>query len=111
MMRAYIKNNHILTLQEHQRLNYIILHKCLFVLFFFFSSRRRHTRWNCDWSSDVCSSDLDSAGTRVALGSSHAPTAGCGAVGVVLHPGGTGGIWDPGARVRLEPSELSFPSM
>src|SRR5689334_23962393 len=26
---------------------------------FFFSSRRRHTRWNCDWSSDVCSSDLD----------------------------------------------------
>src|SRR5689334_23946981 len=26
--------------------------------FFFFSSRRRHTRWNCDWSSDVCSSDL-----------------------------------------------------
>src|SRR3989338_7776200 len=23
-----------------------------------FSSRRRHTRWNCDWSSDVCSSDL-----------------------------------------------------
>src|SRR6266481_7219934 len=27
--------------------------------FFFFSSRRRHTRWNCDWSSDVCSSDLD----------------------------------------------------
>src|SRR6267143_2082405 len=28
------------------------------ILFFFFSSRRRHTRWNCDWSSDVCSSDL-----------------------------------------------------
>src|SRR6266481_8082949 len=28
------------------------------VIFFFFSSRRRHTRWNCDWSSDVCSSDL-----------------------------------------------------
>src|SRR6266568_3772912 len=27
--------------------------------FFFFSSRRRHTRWNCDWSSDVCSSDLE----------------------------------------------------
>src|SRR5689334_24303351 len=26
---------------------------------FFFSSRRRHTSWNCDWSSDVCSSDLD----------------------------------------------------
>src|SRR2546430_12291356 len=25
---------------------------------FFFSSRRRHTRFDCDWSSDVCSSDL-----------------------------------------------------
>src|SRR6478736_9073234 len=30
---------------------------CEFV-FFFFSSRRRHTRFDCDWSSDVCSSDL-----------------------------------------------------
>src|SRR5690348_17614515 len=30
-------------------------------LFFFFSSRRRHTRWTGDWSSDVCSSDLDVA--------------------------------------------------
>src|SRR5690348_2034793 len=30
---------------------------------FFFSSRRRHTRWTGDWSSDVCSSDL---GTRLA---------------------------------------------
>src|SRR5260370_1719877 len=28
------------------------------VFFFFFSSRRRHTRFKCDWSSDVCSSDL-----------------------------------------------------
>src|SRR2546427_12792536 len=28
------------------------------MLFFFFSSRRRHTRFDCDWSSDVCSSDL-----------------------------------------------------
>src|SRR3989475_2239076 len=32
---------------------------CLSVFcFFFFSSRRRHTRFDCDWSSDVCSSDL-----------------------------------------------------
>src|SRR2546430_5459170 len=30
------------------------------MLFFFFSSRRRHTRFDCDWSSDVCSSDLQS---------------------------------------------------
>src|SRR5260370_38786543 len=28
------------------------------MLFFFFSSRRRHTIFKCDWSSDVCSSDL-----------------------------------------------------
>src|SRR5688572_32548488 len=31
-------------------------------LFFFFSSRRRHTRFDCDWSSDVCSSDLHDLG-------------------------------------------------
>src|SRR5256885_5465021 len=31
-------------------------------VFFFFSSRRRHTRLQGDWSSDVCSSDLRSAG-------------------------------------------------
>src|SRR2546430_11695172 len=31
---------------------------CPILAFFFFSSRRRHTRFDCDWSSDVCSSDL-----------------------------------------------------
>src|SRR5438309_7452845 len=46
------------------RLYYIAIFVHLFFylfhdfFFFFFSSRRRHTRWNCDWSSDVCSSDL-----------------------------------------------------
>src|SRR5689334_9498373 len=44
-MRAYYQS-------EHRELR-------LVVCFFFFSSRRRHTRWNCDWSSDVCSSDLE----------------------------------------------------
>src|SRR5438132_6344968 len=49
-------------------LNYVLLflhiYFCLECLefssefFFFFSSRRRHTRSLCDWSSDVCSSDL-----------------------------------------------------
>src|SRR2546427_12515837 len=41
---------------------------------FFFSSRRRHTRFDCDWSSDVCSSDLQydgiiagNPGTRLPL--------------------------------------------
>src|SRR5439155_18778476 len=33
----------------------VVLHSCAL---FFFSSRRRHTRWPRDWSSDVCSSDL-----------------------------------------------------
>src|SRR6266478_8597159 len=33
--------------------------------FFFFSSRRRHTRFDCDWSSDVCSSDLPREAGRV----------------------------------------------
>src|SRR5439155_9075645 len=37
------------------------LQTCIFH-FFFFSSRRRHTRWPRDWSSDVCSSDLESNG-------------------------------------------------
>src|SRR6266487_2471416 len=32
---------------------------------FFFSSRRRHTRWTGDWSSDVCSSDLRAASPGV----------------------------------------------
>src|SRR2546427_4258712 len=31
------------------------------IIIFFFSSRRRHTRFDCDWSSDVCSSDLTAA--------------------------------------------------
>src|SRR2546430_6053534 len=37
----------------------------LLLLFFFFSSRRRHTRFDCDWSSDVCSSDLASLQTLI----------------------------------------------
>src|SRR5260221_10866544 len=35
------------------------------VILFFFSSRRRHTRSLCDWSSDVCSSDLMQRGSRL----------------------------------------------
>src|SRR6266581_6334970 len=35
---------------------------------FFFSSRRRHTRWTGDWSSDVCSSDLLVVAPRELLG-------------------------------------------
>src|SRR5689334_23739951 len=52
---------------------HLLFYFCLSVYFFFFcfffSSRRRHTRWNCDWSSDVCSSDL-----LVLLNTPHNPT-------------------------------------
>src|SRR5207253_7243473 len=34
----------------------------------FFSSRRRHTRWPRDWSSDVCSSDLGATGATGPVG-------------------------------------------
>src|SRR2546430_17364485 len=37
-------------------------------MMFFFSSRRRHTRFDCDWSSDVCSSDLVMIRERPFLG-------------------------------------------
>src|SRR5215204_1996224 len=36
---------------------FLVVNGCVF-FFFFFSSRRRHTRSLCDWSSDVCSSDV-----------------------------------------------------
>src|SRR2546422_8477930 len=43
--------------------------RSIVVFFFFFSSRRRHTRCSRDWSSDVCSSDLEGAvaGGAIAL--------------------------------------------
>src|SRR5438270_5496329 len=37
---------------------FVVRCSVIFFFFFFFSSRRRHTRFDCDWSSDVCSSDL-----------------------------------------------------
>src|SRR2546430_8491501 len=46
---------------------------------FFFSSRRRHTRFDCDWSSDVCSSDLTTEPDDVVLD----PYMGAGTVAVV----------------------------
>src|SRR2546426_12224743 len=49
-------------------------------MFFFFSSRRRHTRLQGDWSSDVCSSDLLFAGDR------YPPSAPAPAAGLVAGP-------------------------
>src|SRR2546430_11196915 len=42
-------------------------------LSFFFSSRRRHTRFDCDWSSDVCSSDLPLHSLTAAVQAAFAP--------------------------------------
>src|SRR5437879_7798240 len=53
-------------------------------LFFFFSSRRRHTRYIGDWSSDVCSSDLPRS--RDCVGQAQGHAAGVGATGVVATP-------------------------
>src|SRR5437762_10159945 len=50
-------------------LNWLLLTRCVFsLIIFFFSSRRRHTRYIGDWSSDVCSSDLDFRSTEVSDG-------------------------------------------
>src|SRR6266481_7292087 len=55
------------------------------MFFFFFSSRRRHTRWNCDWSSDVCSSDLAAAlGQQLIVGGE--ARLGLGLTGARRHP-------------------------
>src|SRR5205085_8400322 len=44
--------------------SYLYSYVIVFFYFFFFSSRRRHTRFDCDWSSDVCSSDLTPTATQ-----------------------------------------------
>src|SRR5260221_10591306 len=79
-----------------------------YVFFFFFSSRRRHTRSLCDWSSDVCSSDL---GRSVSAGSSATQSRACD----VMAPGDTGPD-EPGAItsharlwVALDPAETLRP--
>src|SRR5690349_6645038 len=84
--------------------------------FFFFSSRRRHTRSLRDWSSDVCSSDL--GGVVALVGESgvgksrlvddlrtHALVSGCSVVigGEVAEGGGAYASWqDPLRRIALE---------
>src|SRR5690606_41035650 len=44
------------------------------LVFFFFSSRRRHTRFSRDWSSDVCSSDLGDEGPALIEASAAVPS-------------------------------------
>src|SRR2546430_3501020 len=54
MMVEYVRD--LVLLGNEDCIMRIICRDCADV--FFFSSRRRHTRFDCDWSSDVCSSDL-----------------------------------------------------
>src|SRR5690242_21153105 len=80
---------------------------------FFFSSRGRHTRLTCDWSSDVCSSDLGSGGhgggifnagsgqltvTNSMIVGNAAGNGGAGADGV-SNGGGTGGTGGEGGGI------------
>src|SRR2546422_3332291 len=74
-------------------------------LFFFFSSRRRHTRCSRDWSSDVCSSDLFTE----ALGDGPAELARSPSDRVLVHVGADGahgGVLDLGRRSEEHTSEL-----
>src|SRR5439155_9447733 len=72
---------------------------------FFFSSRRRHTRWPRDWSSDVCSSDLRSTLPFASLRRtawrlvSTAVTSGAGCPGLISGP----------TRVRGVPLKVTTP--
>src|SRR3989440_1172128 len=58
-MLIMILSNIIITLSFFSCFCSFLLCLLCFFFFFFFSSRRRHTRSDRDWSSDVCSSDLD----------------------------------------------------
>src|SRR6516165_3229235 len=53
-----------------QSYNSMLLPGIIAISMFFFSIRRRHTRFDCDWSSDVCSSDLASTGGSAGTGGS-----------------------------------------
>src|SRR2546430_7568932 len=100
---APVAKRHARRLRRHARRNRTELFR---ELLFFFSSRRRHTRFDCDWSSDVCSSDLARAVDELGLRGFALATSDRGryldsvpqafwelvvdrGVTVFLHPGGT----------------------
>src|SRR5688572_33006375 len=76
-------------------------------IFFFFSSRRRHTRFDCDWSSDVCSSDLDQRSIPVPFppysvttsNARLAPQYGTSIEGGLYHRASLGGVGGAAARL------------
>src|SRR2546430_634355 len=78
-----------------QNLSYTAL--CLIV----FSSRRRHTRFDCDWSSDVCSSDLY-------LGDLDCTREGC--EDIELSPDGTTAVWAARGQLWVAPVSGAAPA-
>src|SRR6266571_6857869 len=80
------------------------------VFFFFFSSRRRHTRLTCDWSSDVCSSDLTAVPPFPAAPSPGRTAVSGGAPQQARHPSGRLAVY--GRHLpdgRLHPEGAPFP--
>src|SRR5437763_10391469 len=83
--------------------SFLLFFYCCF-FFFFFSSRRRHTRYIGDWSSDVCSSDLDVHQVPAVRGApAHRPGRRRGR----RAPGGRRG--GPGARGRRDGAAVRGP--
>src|SRR5439155_4417206 len=83
---------------------------------FFFSSRRRHTRWPRDWSSDVCSSDLELmllgaiAGAEMAMRDVGIPvTPGAGVAAAAEHYRGTAAPLAPRAAAGQSPDAQQAP--
>src|SRR3990172_10241675 len=72
------------------------------MVFFFFSSRRRHTRCSRDWSSDVCSSDLVDGDGLPALGAEAEVAVAAGQVEPLDHARlGVGGVLPAGEHEGL----------
>src|SRR2546422_9491290 len=88
----------------------------MLLFFFFFSSRRRHTRCSRDWSSDVCSSDLEPDGSNFPTSQAPQPNFGGGDADAFVAKfdpsgsaliystflGGGGGIGRAACRGRVE---------
>src|SRR6266480_308795 len=81
----------------------IEVHICFF---FFFSSRRRHTRLTCEWSSDVCSSDL--LGPRLGEVARHAEDAGVDRISVMDHVWQIGPLGPPEHEMLEAYTALGF---
>src|SRR3712207_7171638 len=76
-------------------------------IFFFFSSRRRHTRYWRDWSSDVCSSDLGDSMSQVIV-----VTSGKGGVGKTTTTANIGaGLAEKGHKVLLIDTDIGLRNL